>query len=271
MYALLLEIQILQYEPLQKHPNIINVLGMDWTLSGNGIPAPRLIVEYAKFGTMSSYLQDNPTGMNEKLDLCLDIASGLQVIHSCGIVHGDLKLENILVFEEEGGGRVAKISDFGCALTRSEIEEGLRYGGTREYLAPELEGNLALGLGDLQRCDVFAFGLCVWEILTNGHRYYLESNKNGPQDEFSSSGGRSLLEEFDEFLESAYPDSPDSQASQSWPNAPPTPQVPLSKVELVDRTQISAKNIFHDLVHNTISPLASNRYTMAQIVDILSR
>ena len=269
LYSLLLEIQILQYEPLQKHPNIINFLGMDWTLSGNRVPTPRIIVEYAKFGTLSSYLQGNPIHMNEKLELCLDIASGLQMIHTCGLVHGDLKLDNILVFEEDGGGRIAKISDFGCALTGSELEEGRRYRGTREYIAPELEGGLALRIEDLQRCDVFAFGLCLWEILKNGRRY-LESSTTFPHDEFTSSGGRTLPELFDEFLEITYPDS---RAAPSWPDTPMTPQVRLQprKAELVERTQEPAKNAFRDLVHNAISPIAAKRNTMGSIVNILQR
>ena len=78
LFALLMEIQVLQHESLQIHPNIIDILGMDWMVT-DGVPAPRLIVEYAQFGTMDEYLQSHSVGTYDKINLCLDIASGLEM------------------------------------------------------------------------------------------------------------------------------------------------------------------------------------------------
>jgi serine/threonine protein kinase len=258
--ALLLEIQIPQYEPLQNHPNIIDILGMDWTVIGNGVPAPRLIVEYAKFGTMSDYLQVYSIGIREKIDLCLDVASGLEMIHRCGVIHGDMKLPNILVFEVEGR-RVAKISDFGCALTSAEIEEGQRYRGTRSYRAPELKDDPALTMEDLRRCDVYAFGLCVWEILKDGQHY--------SESEASTLGaGKPLPDLFDMFLETALRDAPPTSMGLG---TLAMDESGLGKFNSVDGTKISLKGALHNLVHHSIHPVAAKRYTMEAIVKMFQR
>jgi serine/threonine protein kinase len=117
----------------------------------------------------------------EKRLLCLDAAMGLQVLHSCMIVHGDIKLENVLVFPDERRRFAAKYSDFGLALLGAD--EPI-YRGTGIYNAPEVHrqelearacGSWTGGRikrEDLPKCDVFSFGLLAFEILNGGRRYY---------------------------------------------------------------------------------------------------
>jgi serine/threonine protein kinase len=239
---------------------------MDWTVLGNRVPAPRLIIEYAKFGTMSDYLQAHSVGMHEKINLCLDIASGLQMVHRCEVVHGDMKLPNILVFEVEGG-RVAKISDFGCALTSVEVEEGQRYRGTRYYHAPELKNDPALTMEDLKRCDVYAFGLCVWEILKNG-LHYTESEATSALEATTLGAGKPLPDSFDMFLETVLRDVPPISTE---PDTLAVDGSGSGKLNLDNGTQISLKSTFHNLVHRSIHPVPAERYTMGAIVEILQR
>jgi serine/threonine protein kinase len=237
---------------------------MDWTVTENGVPAPRLIVEYAKFGTMSEYLQSHSVGINDKIDLCLDIASGLQMVHRCGVVHGDMKLLNILVFEVEDR-RVAKISDFGGALTSVEIEDGRRYRGTPFYRAPELQHDVDLTGEDLRRCDVFAFGLWVWEILKNGLPYK-ESEPKSVGEPTILGAGRPLSDLFDMFLESVLGYVPPFSIGSE---PVPVGERESGKSNLVSGNQISLQSTFRNLVHRTIHPVAGERYTMDEIVQIL--
>ncbi|KAK4210138.1 kinase-like domain-containing protein [Rhypophila decipiens] len=176
LYSLLLEIQVLQHDPLVSHPNIIDILGMDWTISETGVQVPRVVVEYATYGTLNAFLHDHGkgVGLTTRLEIWSDISMGLEMLHRCQLVHGDMKLLNILVFRDSGTGRgvVAKLSDFGGTLTDFDLEPEQIYRGSNGYRAPELTNHLSMGLAELQKCDIFALGLCFWEILDNGEPYY---------------------------------------------------------------------------------------------------
>lgn len=77
----------------------------------------------------------------------------------------------------------AKISDFGCTLTDFHGDDPQAYRGTARYRAPELSDRPSLGILDSQRCDIFALGLCFWEILNNGKPYYLTGGTNTGHDD----------------------------------------------------------------------------------------
>jgi serine/threonine protein kinase len=111
-----------------------------------------------------------------------DIASGLQALHDCGIAHGDIKLENTLVFDDPYRGQIAKLSDFGHAiLTASEVNNSeQRYLGTMPLIAPEVwqarssavaEASEPICGEDFYKCDLFSYGLLVWELILDGIRY----------------------------------------------------------------------------------------------------
>jgi serine/threonine protein kinase len=94
--------------------------------------------------------------VEEMLVQCL---SALDYVHSQGIVHFDIKSENILVSEEEGHPHI-KILDFGVASKLKELPEGVI--GTPSYMAPE---QLA-GKGATVRSDIYSLGLVLYEIYT---------------------------------------------------------------------------------------------------------
>jgi len=67
--------------------------------------------------------------------ICLDIANGMRCLHKAGYVHGDLKPENVLIFEEEGKS-IAKISDYGKTGKLSHDESRI-YTGNPRFAPPE--------------------------------------------------------------------------------------------------------------------------------------
>lgn len=176
LYSFVQEIQVLCHPPLRSHPNIIQLLGSTWTADAFGTPIPQLIVEYSSLGNLFDMLAVSPPlTTQEKLDIAFDIASGLEIIHECGIAHGDMKLSNIIVFPSERSGAyrfTAKISDFGSSIAADDPDERMVYWGSPGYCSPDALTETAMSIADLQSCDIFGLGLCTWEILNDGRPFF---------------------------------------------------------------------------------------------------
>ncbi|OTB20385.1 hypothetical protein K445DRAFT_84591 [Daldinia sp. EC12] len=134
--SVILELRIMRHAPLRSHPNILTVFGYGWNMGASRI-APYLLVQYAPYGTLRQYLQHTKpeTSITQKEILIGDVAAATSALHLCGIIHGDIKLDNVLIFHswDRPSKSIAKISDFGHSLvvTGSEDSERyLKYGGT---------------------------------------------------------------------------------------------------------------------------------------------
>ena len=105
------------------------------------------------------------------VDLASSICSGLAAAHAAGVIHRDLKPENILIAKD---GRIA-ITDFGIARALDPGEAGRTMGhaaGTPAYMAPEqVEGKRDLDA----RCDIYALGAILFELLTGTPAWHGES------------------------------------------------------------------------------------------------
>jgi len=92
-----------------------------------------------------------------------EIGSALKYIHSCGVIHGDLKLANVFAHREEGSEFQLKLADFGLSLI-IEKDTGKAYrdlaAGTLGYLAPEVKDNSYVTTA----VDIWSFGIMVYEM-----------------------------------------------------------------------------------------------------------
>lgn len=134
--AVTVEAQIMRHSPLRAHPNLPSVIGYGWNLRGKLIIS-FLVVEYAPLGTLREHIQKVAPTLSEVEILLGDVASALAALHACGIVHGDLKLDNVLVFPsmDRPAKALAKLTDFGHALilndkSKKHVDETVKYGGT---------------------------------------------------------------------------------------------------------------------------------------------
>ncbi|EEU36739.1 uncharacterized protein NECHADRAFT_86575 [Fusarium vanettenii 77-13-4] len=104
--------------------------------------------------------------------LCIDIGHGLQSLHENHFTHGDLKPENVLIFNN-GGTWTAKLCDFGCAVgqdkTTNQQDDATipnvqkeEYLGTPYWLPSGYELAALGGFESLQKCDLYVYGLLVW-------------------------------------------------------------------------------------------------------------
>jgi serine/threonine-protein kinase len=143
------------------HPNIVAVQDQGW--NQNGVPAVFIVMELIEGHTLREYLNERGKfEIKDAINYLTPILSALAAAHDLGIVHRDMKPENILISKE---GRV-KIADFG--LARGELigstmtAESSVILGSVSYLSPE---QVQRGVAD-SRSDVYAVGIVAFEMLT---------------------------------------------------------------------------------------------------------
>ncbi|KAI9762166.1 MAG: Rho GTPase [Geoglossum simile] len=169
------EIEVASLVPIRSNPNVVDILG--WELVNRaGASFPVLYAEYSELGPVDAWLRaGNRITGDEKRELCNNIAAGLSSIHACDMAHGDVKLSNMLLFPQKHGTRrwVAKVSDFSHAISGVSTRRKSTYPGSILYNSPELrEEHSQIETDKLPACEVFSFGLLVWEVLLNGLPYW---------------------------------------------------------------------------------------------------
>ncbi|KAA6367726.1 MAG: putative CAMK/CAMK1 protein kinase [Streblomastix strix] len=98
----------------------------------------------------------------------MQIIEGVVGVHNEGLIHRDIKLENILLHSPPGSGRVhVKISDFGFAKILGQSDSN-QLKGSRPFLAPELFKD---EIKQTQKIDIYALGITFYLMIT--HRYPL--------------------------------------------------------------------------------------------------
>lgn len=123
-----------------------------------------IVMEFVEGGTLRERIARHPAGLplDEVLRWTREIGGALAAAHASGVVHRDMKPENVLI-DERG---TARVTDFGVAVSMSPGMPRLtRTGaavGTLDYMAPECFGD---GPPDV-RSDVFAMGVMLYEMLT---------------------------------------------------------------------------------------------------------
>ncbi len=145
-----------------QHPNIVPCYALEHTST-----ARYLVMDYAEGGTLRTLLESN-CGLNlgQGLKLLLDILAGLGHAHGQGIVHCDIKPENILI-NVHPYGWTARLSDFGIARLlqdSSRLAGGAT--GSPAYMAPErFYGEYS------PASDVYAVGILLYEILVGSRPF----------------------------------------------------------------------------------------------------
>jgi serine/threonine protein kinase len=135
------------------HPNIATIYEI-----GESDGAPVLVLEYLPGGTLRARTGARPLSLPEIVQFGVQIAEGLAHAHGHGVVHGDVKTENVMFTED---GRL-KITDFGLARLHDDrtVSVDGRIAGTLMYMAPEcLHGWPA----DC-RTDIFSLGVVLEEM-----------------------------------------------------------------------------------------------------------
>lgn len=144
---------------LVDHPNIVKMCS-----HGRWEGGYYIALEFITGGSLRQYLMNTPLSLKRALEMILEIAYAICHLHTHGIIHRDLKLENILVTEE---GSI-KLIDFGIAQLLDSVKEGdcavfrHRTIGTPVYMSPEqLKNPDKVSYPS----DIYSLGIIAYELV----------------------------------------------------------------------------------------------------------
>lgn len=161
MLSVLTELHSLVTPELLEHPNIINFLGYAWGSNpfAPQLRLPALVAEYAEHGTLTQLLRRIPElDPGWKHLLCLDVARGLSALHAAGLIHSDVKTDNVLICRHTSRKYIAKISDLGFSIISAAESTDIWMGGTEPWQAPEVKAG-PMKLEAAKQTDIYSFGL----------------------------------------------------------------------------------------------------------------
>jgi serine/threonine protein kinase len=136
-----------------------------------------IVMEYVDGMTLSDSIKERPLRVRDATDIAIQVASALSAAHAAGIVHRDIKLENIMIRRD---GYV-KILDFGLAKLTDQNAPFIDHDaatrmlnttpgvvmGTVHYMSPEQ----ARGLPVDARTDIWSLGVVLYEMVSGSHPF----------------------------------------------------------------------------------------------------
>jgi serine/threonine-protein kinase len=148
------------------HPNIVSVYDV-----GIQDDLPYIVMEFVDGENLHQRLIRGPLGLRQTIAVAVEVCDALTAAHKAGVVHGDIKPDNILLSR---AGRV-KVCDFGIARLQQSARTATTAAnvavGTAEYMAPEQ----ATGGPVTARADLYALG-CLLHAALSGHPPFVDGD-----------------------------------------------------------------------------------------------
>ncbi len=138
------------------HPHAVAIYDVGVTPAG----IPYLVLERLRGPALADICASEKLATHRIITIGAQILSALDEAHGCGVIHRDLKTENVVVETRRDGGDFVKVVDFGIAALVDQPEGGVV--GTPEYMSPEqIRGEVPQPTTDL-----YAVGVLLYELIT---------------------------------------------------------------------------------------------------------
>ncbi|CAN6199811.1 unnamed protein product [Urochloa humidicola] len=149
------------------HPNVLAFYGIVNNGPGGTLAT---VTEFMASGSLKKVLRKEKfLDRRKRISLAMDVAIGMEYLHSKDIIHFDLKCDNLLVNLNDPSRPICKVADFGLSKVKQTtmVSGGMR--GTLPWMAPEM---LEMSSNMVStKVDVYSFGIIMWEILTGQEPY----------------------------------------------------------------------------------------------------
>ena len=151
------------------HQHIVEVFDFVEELEGSGRIRAYCVMEHLVGASLSEVMQNEALSIARGIRIARQVCRALQAAHELGVVHRDVKPDNIFVTRREGQADFVKVLDFGVAKLTTPLGEdklqrtveGLIV-GTPPYMAPEQAAGLSASFG----ADIYALGVVLYEMLS---------------------------------------------------------------------------------------------------------
>jgi WD40 repeat protein/serine/threonine protein kinase len=141
-----------------EHPHIVPLF--DYWRDPEGA---YLVMRYLKGGSLTDFLHRGKAKREQILQIVDQVGSALQAAHRAGVIHRDLKPDNVLM-DEEGN---AYLADFGIAKVVGAQDDEIGTSGTPAYMSPEQITGSQLS----PQTDMYAFGIILYELMAGQHPF----------------------------------------------------------------------------------------------------
>ena len=185
---------------------------------------PYLVMEHVPGRSLGQLITDESLPLARVIELFDQVLAAIGAAHASGVIHGDVKSDNLLVEHTAGTDRVTLI-DFGLARidgapTRVDVEDGeVMVSGTPEYMAPEV----IRGAPPVRASDLYSAGVILYELLTgttpfrggsalqimvrHAHDAVLPPSLRAPDRDIPRAVDRVVLRALDKHPEARFPDA----------------------------------------------------------------
>lgn len=167
-----------------------------------------IAMEYLEGRDLLHHIVNETLTVQSTVHIAIQACDALQAAHDQGVIHRDVKAENIFLLNRDSDGHFVKMLDFGLALSGSQSNEKSRLTstgttfGTPEYMAPE---HMMSAKKVDCRCDVYSMGVAIYYALTGAFPYpgnnlaqIYASMKNGlPKAPSEEAPGKGITKELD--------------------------------------------------------------------------
>ena len=145
-----------------KHPNIVDIFAFNRLADGRHY----FVMEYLEGESLAARIARGPISLAEVRRFLAQVCDALQAAHDAGVIHRDLKPDNIWICAPQLGESRIKLLDFGIAKLSDPIHGNATLVGssmgTPQYMPPEQ----GLGRAIDQRTDVYALGVVLYQLFT---------------------------------------------------------------------------------------------------------